>query len=202
VTARPDDDALSWDGDDDPTLDVGANARPAAAAEREDAAAAEREDAAAAEREDAAAEPVTLADGYTAVGRGSERVESASEAHAREAAEAEAEAAPAAMGNAALIGLGVLGGVYLLYVIGWVVGGLRLQAKAGFLVEVNGNASPLWTAGNWAALVLAALAPVLWFVLAYGLTRHGRPWLRWLLLALGVILLVPWPFVMMGAIGA
>ncbi|MBN9200222.1 MAG: hypothetical protein J0H70_02380, partial [Microbacterium chocolatum] len=32
-------------------------------------------------------------------------------------------------GNAALIAVGVLGGVYLLYAIGWLLGGLRLQER-------------------------------------------------------------------------
>ena len=34
----------------------------------------------------------------------------------------------------ALVGLGVLGGVYALYAIGWLIGGLRLQGRAQYLV--------------------------------------------------------------------
>ena len=185
MNARLDDDALSWGGDDDPTLDTGP-AKPASSSASRD-------------REPDAAVP--LADGFTAVGKGADRVVAQSEADAAEHPAASGETS-SSMGNAALIGIGVLGGIYLLYVIGWIVGGLRLQGSAGFLVDANGNASPAWTIGNAVALGLAALAPVVWFALVYALTRRSRSWLRWALLALGVILLVPWPFVMIGASGS
>jgi hypothetical protein len=185
VNARADDDALSWDGDDDPTLDVGAAAR-------------ERSAAPTPSEPDEHESAVPLADGFTAVGKGAERVVPASEEESPEAAD---EAGPVSMGNAALIAIGVLGGIYLLYTVGWIIGGLRLQGSAGFLVDVNGNASPAWVIGNGVALVLAALAPAVWFAVVYATTRRSRPWLRWTLLGLGVVLLVPWPLLMGGVAG-
>ncbi len=195
MNARRDDDALSWDGDDDPTLDVGAAKREVASGEVGDVAPEESD----------SAHVVPLSDGFTAVGKGADRVISETEAaEAAEAARAEAaragaervDAAAAArstpMGNAALIAVGVLGGVYLLYVIGWIVGGLRLQGKAQYLV-----ADVMFQGSFW----LAVLAPVLWFATVFLLTRTTRPWVRFAWLIGGAILLVPWPFVMIGGIG-
>ena len=185
VTSGRDDDALSWDGDDDPTLDVGARS-PA--------------DAGSADSADAAREPVALPEGFTAVGRGSETVgrvaASGPGAGAGEVIEAEgttaASAPPAPLGNAALIGLGVLGGVYLLFAIGWIIGGLRLQGVAQFLVSPTIYQVALW---------LAVLAAPIWFAVAYLLTRRSRTWVRLVWLLAGAVLLVPWPFIMVGTVG-
>lgn len=107
--------------------------------------------------------------------------------------EPEAGPTPArASGNAALIALGVLGGVYLLYTIGWIVGGLRLQDSAMFLVSPAAYVPALW---------LAVCAPAIWFGSVLVLARKAGAWVRWLWLALGVVLLLPWPFVMIGAVG-
>ena len=56
---RRDEEALSWDGDDDPTLDTGTTAAKDAAAE-DDAA-----------TDDVASDSASLPDGWTPVGRGS-----------------------------------------------------------------------------------------------------------------------------------
>lgn len=170
MTTGRDDDALTWDGDDDPTLDVGATEPPD--------------------------EPTALLpEGFTAVGKGSERVAPAGsvteEGDTRpESGGAVAEKAP--MGNTELIVLGVLGGVYALFAIGWLIGGLRLQGWRPFLVADAMYQGSLW---------LAVLAPVLWFITAFLLTRGSRTWVRFAWLAAGVVLLVPWPFVMIGAVG-
>ncbi|MFT4228723.1 MAG: DNA polymerase III subunit gamma/tau [Microbacterium sp.] len=168
MTARPDDDALSWEGDDDPTLQV--DARPAAATP---------------EPQDAA--PPALPEGFTAVGRGSEEVE---RLDADGTVVMPGERAP--IGNAALVSLGVLGGVYLLFTIGWVIGGLRLQGRAQYLV-----ADVMFQGSFW----LAALAAPLWFATTWLLTRRARPWVRFAVLVAGAALLVPWPFIMTGTVG-
>lgn len=169
-----DDEALSW-GDDDPTLDAGP----------------------------------TLPAGYVAVGKGSERISPTSapaadaepgavpDAAAADAGQArpddETDAAPAAgASNAALVILGVFGGVYALESIGWIIGGLRLQQYAEFLVAPLAYQVSLW---------LAVLTPLIWFVTVLLLTRGGRSWVRVLLLAAGALLVLPWPFIMVGAIG-
>lgn len=83
----------------------------------------------------------------------------------------------------------MLGGVYLLYTIGWLVGGLRVQTVAGLLVSSTVSVP---------ALVLAVAAPAVWFVTAYALTRNRATWVRFTWLAAGAVLLVPWPFSMLG----
>lgn len=151
-----DDEALAWDGDDDPTLAAPKRAEP-------------------------------LPQGFAVVGKGSVEFERAAEA----AAQAEAEPAPA-LSNATLLSLGVFGGVYLIYVIGWIIGGLRLGLFALAAVP-----APMY----YASFVLAAAAPVIWFATTYLLTRGAKSWLRIVWLFAGVLLLVPWPFLMVGAVG-
>lgn len=169
MTPGRDDDALTWDGDDDPTLDVGAAAP---------------------------AESPILPSGWNAVGKGSEAVDPAAEE--TEAPDAGRDGSPAKtaarqpMGNALLITIGVVGGIFLLYTIGWIVGGLRLEGTAQFLV------SPLaYQFGFW----LAVAAPAVWFATVFLLTRGARAWVRIVWLLAGVALLVPWPFIMTGAVG-
>ncbi|KAF2415256.1 DNA polymerase III subunit gamma/tau [Microbacterium sp. B35-04] len=185
MTTGRDDDALTWDGDDDPTLDVGAAAGTDVAPEHAAPA-------------PAPASGQGLPKGYTAVGKGSDTLGSAA---APRAASVE-EPVPADgdtivterrhLGNGALVALGVLGGVYALYAVGWIIGGLRLQGRAQYLVLDVMYQGSLW---------LAVLAPVLWFVTTLLLTRRSRAWVRFAWLAVGAVLLLPWPFVMIGAIG-
>ncbi|MFB8148117.1 DNA polymerase III subunit gamma/tau [Microbacterium sp. NPDC056003] len=186
MTPGRDDDALSWGGDDDPTLDVGA-AEPHAVTPT--------------------AQPASLPEGWSAVGRGSEAVTAGADADAdddadlddgpvdaRGSMESEAQGAPVRepMGNAELITLGVIGGFSALYAIGWLIGALRLQGTAQFLVAPVAYQISLW---------LAVLAPLVWFAAVFLLTAGSKTWLRFAWLAAGVVLLVPWPFIMVGAIG-
>ncbi|MEV4688643.1 DNA polymerase III subunit gamma/tau [Microbacterium sp. LWH3-1.2] len=180
MTTGRDDDALTWDGDDDPTLDHGAASDEGDGSETS-----------------AHSSPAELPKGFTAVGKGSETLGSADAPVAASVSKTPSHA-PAAtrdrqpMGNGALIAFGVLGGVYTLYAIGWLIGGLRLQGKAQYLVMDVMYQGSLW---------LAVLAPLLWFATTLLLTRSSRAWVRFAWLAAGVVLLLPWPFVMIGAIG-
>jgi hypothetical protein len=169
VTAGRDDDALTWDGDDDPTLDVGAAAP---------------------------GESQPLPAGWNAVGKGSETLDpSATKDETPDAVPAstpEDQPAAAPMGNALLITIGVVGGIFLIYTIGWIIGGLRLEGTALFLV------SPVaYQFGFW----LAVAAPAVWFATVFLLTRASAAWVRIVWLIAGVVLLVPWPFIMTGAVG-
>jgi hypothetical protein len=163
MAADRDDDALSWGGDDDPTLDT-------AAPKSADIAA------------------TALPDGYAAVGKGSGDV-----GHVDADGTVTMPGEPEAMGNAALVSLGILGGIYLLWTIGWIVGGLRLQPIANFLVSPAGFLPAFW---------LAVIAPAIWFAVVVVATRSSVTWIRILWLVVGAILLVPWPFIMIGAVGA
>ncbi|MEV7693506.1 DNA polymerase III subunit gamma/tau [Microbacterium sp. NPDC089189] len=149
--ASRDDDALSWDGDDDPTL-VGAAAPAVPVRVPQDAAAAPAADAG-----ETPADPD--------------------------------DSAPATLSNAALVGVGVFGGIYLLLAIGWFIGGSRLQLIAQLFVD---------PAAHTAAWILATLAPVAWYATILLLTRARPSWLRFALLVVGAVVLVPWPFLMVG----
>jgi hypothetical protein len=94
------------------------------------------------------------------------------------------------MGNAALVGIGILSGVYLLLTVGWLLGAGRLQFVASLFLDPIAFQITLW---------LAVLALPLWFVTVVWLTRTTRAWVRFSLLIAGAVLLVPWPFVLAGA---
>jgi hypothetical protein len=172
VSSPRDDDALSW-GDDDPTLVTGGP------------------DTAEAPARDAGSE--TLPEGWSAVGRGSDGQGHITPAPDPVPAESEDEDARPAAGSAALVAVGVLGGIYLLYAVGWLIGGLRLQGRYQVLVTDAMYQGALW---------VATAAPLIWFGTVLYATRGSRAWVRGLWLVAGVLLLVPWPFIMIGAVGA
>lgn len=92
-----------------------------------------------------------------------------------------------------LLLIGIVGGIYLLYTVGWIVGGLTLHGSAMFLIP-----DVMYQIALWAAV----LAPALWFGAVWMLTRRSASWVRVAGLLGGVLLLVPWPFVMTGVVGA
>jgi hypothetical protein len=95
------------------------------------------------------------------------------------------------MSSALLVTLGVFGGVFLLFIVGWIISVQR---------------SAITTAGLFNAFmyqlgeVLAIASPAAWFVGVLVLTRDRRPAVRVLWLLLGVVLLAPWSFIL--ALGA
>ena len=219
MTSGREDDALSW-GDDDPTLDAGGrradfDARPAGTLDAGEDARFERDetgDEAAADARESAEAP-ELPVGWTAVGAGAETVRVSGEPMdaddqegAAESAHAEVAGGPSddeapAMGNAALISLGVFGGVFVLYAIGWYLGATRLaavQLESGYgeLLGVPILADDLLYL-FW--VILATLAAPIWFITTLLVTRGQRFWKRFVGLLGGVVLLVPWPFLMIGA---
>lgn len=104
--------------------------------------------------------------------------------------DAEADAAAAApLGNVGLVGIGMVAATFLLFAIGWLLAGLRL----------NGLGLPIPSVTVIALTIGAALAPLVWFVAVLALTRSWRTWQRFLLLIVGIVLLVPWPFLSLGA---
>ena len=76
---------------------------------------------------------------------------------------------------------------YLLFTVGWIFSVQQLSSGATALF-----AEVLWQFGEF----LAILAAPFWFATTLSLTREHRPLVRvgWLALGLGV--LVPWPFVL------
>lgn len=120
--------------------------------------------------------------------------ESESTAEAEQVAE-EDPAAAGGGGSVALVAYGVLGGVYALWTLGWVLGTLRLRA---WIEQATDTVADLMFQGS---MVLAIAAPALWFLTTLAATRRKRTWQRFLWLGAGVVLLIPWPFVMVGVIG-
>lgn len=162
----PDDDALRWEGDDDPTLAPGWKVvgTPSKTGEADAAASVTASESA----------------GTTAVDAG--------EDEATEAVAADQPDAAAQPGSAELVLLGVLGGVYLLYSIGWLIWALSPAPDLGEPV-----AQFMFVLGRW----MAVLAPAVWFgvVLWLAAERH-RARLIWLIA--GAVLLVPVPFLLRG----
>jgi hypothetical protein len=101
----------------------------------------------------------------------------------------EAERASAQLSSAALIGLGVLGGVYLLYTIGWVVFFSRYEMAIDVTFGVF---------SDLIARTLAIAAAPLWFVATLLVTQRRDLRYRFLWLVIGVLVLVPWPFLIGG----
>ena len=138
--------------------------------------------------DDAARPAPALPTGWDAVGKGSEAV-----GRLETDGTVTTEDERPALSTALLLVLGVVGGVYLLYTVGWVIGGLRLKPLANLIV-----ADAMFV--PW--FVLAVAAPLLWFLASWVLTRGRATWIRISVLLLGVVLLVPWPFVTVGVIGS
>ncbi|GAA4370770.1 hypothetical protein [Agromyces bauzanensis] len=148
-----DDDALRWEGDDDPTLAPGWKT---------------------------VGSPVPL-EGAPAEGDGAPAEGTAPES------EAPTDAATQP-GSAELVMLGVLGGVYLLYSIGWLI-----TASRPAPVLADPVAEFMYGFGRW----FAVSAPALWFGAVLWLAAgHRRARLLWLLA--GAFVLVPVPFLLRG----
>ncbi|KTR85900.1 hypothetical protein NS220_18525, partial [Microbacterium testaceum] len=94
----------------------------------------------------------------------------------------------APLGNVGLVGIGMVAATFLLFAIGWLVAGLQLRGLGLPIPEVT----------IVALTIAAALAPLVWFVAVLATTRGWRTWQRFLLLILGIVLLVPWPFLSLG----
>ncbi|GAA1818009.1 DNA polymerase III subunit gamma/tau [Agromyces neolithicus] len=151
----PDDDALRWDGDDDPTLAPGWKT---------------------------VGKPVPLA------GASDETTDAATGVVDEDTGVATSDAdegSRAQTGSVELVVLGILGGIYLLYTIGWFITALRTTAPGLGIVD-----DAMYSLGLW----LAVLAPALWLGLSFWLPGSRRSRLLWLIG--GAIVLVPVPFVL------
>ncbi|MGR2751426.1 DNA polymerase III subunit gamma/tau [Agromyces arachidis] len=131
----------------------------------------------------------TLAPGWRAVGAPAPAAAPRDrETDAAASADREAETAvggPDQPGSAELVLLGVFGGVYLLYTLGWILTVLRVQNPAADPVGQF-----MFSLGLW----IAVLAPALWFGVGFTLTR-GRTRARLVWLLVGAVVLLPVPFV-------
>lgn len=128
----------------------------------------------------------TLAPGWRTVGTPvpvSAPVDETTDAAA--SVDGDSETAADQPGSAELVLLGVFGGVYLLYTLGWILSVLRVQNPA---TDPVGQA--MFALGLW----LAVLAPALWFGVTFALTRR-RPRARLVWMLVGAVVLLPVAFV-------
>jgi len=96
------------------------------------------------------------------------------------------------LGAAALLALGVLGGVYLLETVGWVTSAVWSQS---YYAGVAAQSGILGSVLTWAIVAAAVAAPALWAFLSWRFNRDsvGRM-IAWL--AVGAILLLPLPAIL------
>jgi hypothetical protein len=91
------------------------------------------------------------------------------------------------LSSAALVAFGVFGGIFLLYVVGWIIAVQRLTTNLG---------NPFFDFMNRLGEVLALVSPAAWFFGVLFLTRDRPTFVRILWLLLGVAVLAPWPFIL------
>ncbi|MDQ1556521.1 MAG: hypothetical protein QOI02_1523 [Actinomycetota bacterium] len=88
--------------------------------------------------------------------------------------------------SALLITFGILAGAYLLFTVGWIIALSRDPfTPAGVLESLMYQLRHL----------LSVIAPAAWYTTVLVLTRQRRPTVRLLWLLIGVVTLIPWPFV-------
>jgi hypothetical protein len=92
---------------------------------------------------------------------------------------------PAPRSPVLLVAYGIAAGVFVLYVIGWIVAIPRATSTA-----IPGSFGEIMTAAG--AGVAIASGP-LWFGCAVLLTRKSATWVKIVWLAVGVVLLAPLP---------
>jgi hypothetical protein len=101
----------------------------------------------------------------------------------------ESDAGEPGMSSGMLVTLGVFGGVFLLFVVGWIIAVQRNTVPSAPLFN-----TVMYQLGE----VLAIASPAAWFVGVMVLTRERKPGVRILWLLLGVLLLAPWSFILGG----
>lgn len=89
-----------------------------------------------------------------------------------------------------LVTYGILGGAYLLYTVGWILGMRHVSgASADALSQIM----------SIVLQVLAIASPALWFGGTLVLTQNRRPIVRLMLLLAGLVVTLPLPFILLGA---
>ncbi|MEY4102236.1 MAG: hypothetical protein RIR88_370 [Actinomycetota bacterium] len=93
---------------------------------------------------------------------------------------------PVGLSSFALLAFGVLGGIYLLFSVAWLITVLRNPTQFD---DPLGNF--MFVAGLW----MAMLTPAAWFGAVLYLGRAKPAWVRLLFLVVGAALVIPWPFI-------
>ncbi|TQM63167.1 hypothetical protein FB466_1421 [Klugiella xanthotipulae] len=101
-----------------------------------------------------------------------------------------ADVAPRRVSDTVLVLLGVLGGVYLLYSLGWIVSARRFSD----FYATSSSGGVLGDLMMQVTIWLTIAAPAAWFASVCALTRSSRAWVRLVWLVVGAVILVPLPF--------
>lgn len=146
----------------------------------------------------AAVDPPTGAPGVAGVAAAAHATEPSAENAAETAAEP-LEPAPARsqLSTGALVLLGVIGGLYLVYTWVWFSWAQYTAAVVG--ADLEFTAGPLGAALQLMLYWIAPLAPALWFISVFVLGRGGPTWRLACWLVLGAVVLIPWPYFLWGA---
>jgi len=99
----------------------------------------------------------------------------------------EAPAPEAPTSSILLVTYGIVAGVFLLYAIGWFT-----TVRRSSYIDPSVLGSVMSVLGE----ILAVAAAPVWFGVVFLLTRRSKPIVRLLWLLLGLVLLVPIPFVL------
>jgi hypothetical protein len=86
-----------------------------------------------------------------------------------------------------LITYGIIAGLYLIYTLGWII---TITRSSTTLPNLLGEI--MFQLGEF----LAIASPALWFVAVLTLTRGRKPVVRLVWLLLGLLVVVPWPFLL------
>jgi hypothetical protein len=86
-----------------------------------------------------------------------------------------------------LVTYGVIAGILLIYTVGWII----TVGRSGFT-----SSEVLVEAMAQLGEFLAIASPALWFAVVFLLTRDAKPLVRLLLLLLGLLVVLPWPFLL------
>lgn len=86
-----------------------------------------------------------------------------------------------------LVTYGIIAGVFLLYTVGWII---TISRSTTTLSSLLGEI--MFQLGEF----LAIASPAVWFASAFLLTRGRKPIVRLLVLLLGLVATVPWPFLL------
>jgi hypothetical protein len=176
MNADPDDDALSWGDESDPTYVDPASPE----AQQKRLTRSERR----AEAAGAGSVPGSAATDITAP---ADSTDDSTDSADDSADSTDDSAAAPAMSAPMLLAIGILAGAYLLYTAGWFTSAVRNIAMPVGVLDVF-----MFQLREY----LAVLAPPAWFGATLLLTRHTKPVTRLLWLVLGAIVLLPIPFIL------
>lgn len=101
------------------------------------------------------------------------------------------ETARPATGSFLLVSYGILAGTYLIFTLGWIATIVANPATPN--ADVLGQFMFRVTQG------LAIASPAIWYGASFVLIRGRRPILRLLALLVGLAVVLPWPFLLIGA---